>query len=119
MGNQSLQGLRKTRVESVCFVLSKEFTTTCPETEIPKLQCGYNCRIEVVPLREVPVFTQITQQLVKTGRGNRVQQPVGGLQQRAVELYSYRASSREGETGLWGWHFTCAGVKKAPWPVLD
>lgn len=103
MGNQSLQGLRKTRVGSVCFVLSKEFTTTCPETEIPKLQCGYSCRIEVVPLREVPVFTQITQQLVKTGRGNRVQQPVGGLQQRAVELYSYpEPAAEKGKQGCGG-----------------
>lgn len=45
---------------SVCFVLSKEFTTTCPETKIPKLQCGYSFRTEAVPLREMPVFTQIT-----------------------------------------------------------
>lgn len=83
--------------------MSKEFTTTCLETEIPKLKWGYSCRIEVVPLREVPIFTQVAQQLVKMGRGNRVQQPVGGLRQRAVELYSYAEPAAEkGKLGCGG-----------------
>ena len=81
-------------------VLSKEFAAGCPETEVPKLQCGYSCRIEVVPLREMPLFRQSRQPLVKAGRGNLVQQPVGTLQQGAVELCSHpEPEAEKGEQG--------------------
>lgn len=76
-------------------VLSKEFTAGCPETEVPKLQRRYSCRIEVAPLREVPLSRQSRQPLVNAGRGKLVQQPLGTLQQGAVELYSHPEQGRE------------------------
>lgn len=81
-------------------VLSKEFTTGCPETEVPKLQCGYNCRTEVAALREVPLFRQSRQPLVNAGRGKLVQQPMGALQQGAVGLYLHpEPEAEKGEQG--------------------